>query len=175
MSESTHGPFDELPGSARLWVFGADRPLTPAEEERILSEVDAFLDGWKAHGQPLSAARSWRYRRFLLVAADERVTPPSGCSIDALVRTLKGLEGELGVTLVDGGAVWFRDGERVRSASRADFSSLAERGEVGLETTVFDGSVTRLGELREGAWEAPAGDRWHARAFFRDAPSPSDV
>ncbi len=165
-AESTYGPFHELPGSARLWIFGASRPVEAHEEERILQAVDAFLDGWKAHGKPLSAARSWRYGRFLLVAADESVTPPSGCSIDALVRTLKELEGELGLTLVDGGAVWFRDGEGVRKVDRAGFQDLTDAGEVTPETIVFDGSLTRMASLREGAWEGPARERWHARAFF---------
>ncbi len=167
MSESIYGPFHELPDSARLWHFGASRPLEPEEEARLLEEVDRFLDGWKAHGRPLSAARSWRYGRFLLVAADETVTPPSGCSIDALVRTLKGLEEELAVILVDGGAVWYRAEGRIHRVTRSEFRELVRKGDVGLETEVFDGSLTRLGELRAGAWEGPARERWHAQAFFK--------
>ena len=169
---------DSLPDDARLWVFGASRPLEEGEEYRILETVDAFLSRWQAHGNALAAAREWRYGRFLLVGVDERVTPPSGCSIDALVRELKGLERALGVSLVDGGAVWYREGGEegaVRCTDRPGFQALVDGGEVGPETVVFDGSLTRLRDLRQGAWERPARDGWHARVFFRTPPERSPL
>lgn len=159
-------PFAPLPDSARLWTFGVSRPLAEEEERRLLSTVDRFLEGWKAHGQPLAAARDWRLGRFLLVALDERVEPPSGCSIDALVRTLRGLEGELGIEMVGGAPIWYREGGPdgpVRRIDRPGFKAAAARGEIGGDTVVFDPSLTRLGELREGRWELPARRSWHQR------------
>ena len=156
-------PLDALPDTARLWIFGASRDLTPSEEARLLAEVDAFLDGWKAHGHPLAAARDWRYGRFLLVGVDDGVTPPSGCSIDALVRRLKGLEREIEVSLVGSAPVWFRDNGEIRRVSRPDFKALAREGRVDGDTVVFDLSLTRLEELRAGRWELPARSSWHAR------------
>lgn len=165
MSEHTD-PFDALPDSARLWTFGVSRPLADDEEGRLLEAVDGFLAGWKAHGHELAAARDWRYGRFLLVAVDDRVTPPSGCSIDALVRTLKELEGQMGVEIVGAAPVWYREGGpegEVRRVSRPEFRKAAERGEITAETVVFDPTLTRLGDLRRGKWELPAGESWHAR------------
>jgi len=160
--------FPGLPDSARLWGFGVSRSLGPEEEGRLLRVVDGFLDGWKAHGHPLAASRAWVYGRFLLVGVDERVTPPSGCSIDALVRSLRELEEELEVEILGGAPVWYRgdgpDGD-VHRVSRAGFRSLVEAGEVGPETIVFDLSVTRVGELRGGGWETPASRSWHQRYF----------
>lgn len=159
-------PFEALPDSARLWTFGVSRILEPREERRLLDEVDAFLSRWKAHGQELAAARDWRYGRFMLVAVDDRVTPPSGCSIDALVRTLSGLERELEVEMVGGGPIWFREkgpGGPIRRVSRTEFREAAARGAVTAETVIFDPALTRLGELREGKWERRAGEGWHAR------------
>jgi hypothetical protein len=155
-----------LPDAARLWVFGIDRPLASAEEERFLREVDAFLASWKAHGSSLAVARDWRYGRFLLVGVDERIAPPSGCSIDALIGILRGLEGELGVEILGGGAIWYRDeahdGFPTR-VSREVFEKLAESGEISGDTMVFDLSLTRVGEAREGRWERPAREGWHRR------------
>lgn len=162
---------DILPDEARLWVFGASRPLENHEEERLLATVDRFLAQWHAHGHPLSAAREWRYGRFLLVGVDERVAAPSGCSIDALTRELKDLERALGLTLVDGGAVWYREGAAdgpVRCTDRPGFGALVQEGMVGPDTVVFDGSLTRVEELRQGKWERSARDGWHAQVFFRD-------
>ena len=155
-----------LPDESRAWVFAAERPLSSAESEKLLASVDAFLDGWQAHGAPLTCARDWRYDRFLIVAVDERSAPPSGCSIDALVRALKGLETELGLSLLDHTPVWYRDSSEIRRVDRGEFKALAGRGEVGPETIVFDHTLTRLGQLRHGEWERPAARTWHRRAFF---------
>jgi hypothetical protein len=169
--------FPRLPDSSRLWIFGVSRPLGREEEGSLLARVDAFLEEWKAHGHPLSAARDWRYGRFLLVAVDDRITPPSGCSIDALVRQLRGVEEELSVEIVGGAPVWYRGegsigdgntedgtgGGPIHRVSRAEFRGEMERGTLGPETVVFDLSLTRLEELRAGRWELPPRSSWHAR------------
>ena len=163
--------FSKLPGDARLWVFGADRALDARERAALLDAVDGFLEQWKAHGDPLTAARDLREDRFLMVAVDEASIPASGCSIDAMVNVLKGLEGELGLGLVGHGAVYWRDrsGE-VRRAERAEFRRLADAGEVDPDTVVFDTTLTRVGKLSE-SWERPARAAWHRQAFFRGQPS----
>lgn len=154
---------DPLPDTSRLWIFGSSRPLSDDETGRLLAEVDAFLEGWKAHGHELAAAREWRYGRFLLVAVDDRVSAPSGCSIDALVRRLREMERELELTLVGSAPVWYRDAEGIARVSRSEFRDQAAQGRITPETTVFDLSVTRLGELREGRWETRADRSWHRR------------
>jgi hypothetical protein len=161
--------FAQLPDEARVWVFAAERALSDPEAERLLATVDAFLASWKAHGAPLTGARDWRYQRFLIVAVDERTAPPSGCSIDALVRSLKGLESELGLSLLDNSPVWFRQQGELRRVDRAAFRTLARAGDVGPDTVVFDNTLTRLGELRNGGWERAARESWHGRAFFPSA------
>ena len=160
--------FESLPSDARLWVFPADRSLSPPEEEALLEQVDDFLEEWAAHGVPLTAGREWLEGQFLFVAVDQRTVPPSGCSIDALVRRLRELGEARGLTLVEHGAVWFRADGGVRRVTRPEFAQLAARGEVRLTTPVFDTSITELSKLREGEWERPAGASWHRQAFFRN-------
>lgn len=168
-------PIETLPDSARLWCFGADRPPSPEEAERLLGAVRGFLDGWAAHGQPLRTACDWRRGRFLLVAVDESTAGASGCSIDALSRRLGELEEELGLQLRDAAPVWYLDAreDRVRRVSRAEFRSLAEQGRVDGSTTVFDLTAGRLADVREGRWERPAAESWHARLLGARTPSPA--
>lgn len=161
-------PFEQIPDSGRVWIFGSDRRLTDDEEARFLAAVDAFLDGWAAHGTPLTVGRDWRYGRFILLGLDESSVPPSGCSIDAMVNTLKRLEEELGATFVDNTPVWFRHDDTIGRVSRNRFKELVQSGSVGLESVVFDNTVTRVGQVRAGEWERPASESWHRRAFFRD-------
>ena len=155
--------FSALPAHARLWVFAAERPVTGAAADRLLNEVDAFVSSWQAHGAPLTAARDWRYNQFLLVGVDERAAGVSGCSIDALTRSLKQLESELGLSLLENSPVYYRDRDTIQRASRAEFKAMAQRGAVTAQTTVFDNTVPTVGALRQ--WETAAGVSWHAKAF----------
>ena len=157
-------PFSQLPDDARLWIFPLSRSLIAGEEEGpFLKRVDAFLDEWAAHGRPLRAGRDWREGRFLLVAVDESTAPPSGCSIDSLVRLLKE-EGEaLDASFLDRDPVCYRDGEGIHRVQREAFRALGEEGAVGLETMVFDHSITRLSQLRGGEWEKPVSRSWHRK------------
>jgi hypothetical protein len=154
--------FRSLPDDARVWVFAADHPLADPAAGRLLGEVDRFLDAWAAHGQPLTCARDWRDDRFLAIAVDQRDAHASGCSIDGLFRVLKGLEGQLGASLLVGGRVLYRDGSgTVHMVSRDEFSTLATQGTVSGETRVFDATVSTAGAWRERL-ERPAAESWHA-------------
>jgi hypothetical protein len=159
-------PFDQLPPDARLWIFAAERPLSAAESSRVLGEADTFINQWMAHGVPLTAGRDLRHGQFVLVGVDERAAGVSGCSIDALVRRMQQLESVLGLELINNGPVLYREGEAVVRVSRDRFAELAASGTVGLNTRVFDNTLTRVGDLLAGKWEVRAADAWHARAFF---------
>ncbi len=155
---------ERLPDSARLWIFGVSRPLNPAEVQSLLDRVDGFLSSWAAHGHPLAAARNWVEGRFLMVGVDDQVEPPSGCSIDALLRILAEVEREIGVEILGNAPVWYRDveGAPVR-VSRPMFKERAALGSIDGDTPVFDLTLTRVGDLRAGRFERPARDLWHAR------------
>lgn len=164
-------PFETLPDDARIWVFGSDRPIEGERERTLLRTVDEFLAGWKAHGFPLSSARAWRDRHFLMIAVDQRDEAASGCSIDGLFRALRALEPELEATLTPGGMVYFRapDGGVV-VASRDTFQALAARGDVTGATPVFDPTVATLGEWRT-RFEGPASNSWHSKLLAKTAGS----
>jgi len=159
--------FDALPDSARLWIFSAERSLTPAQRDTLLGEVDAFLDQWTAHGTPLTCARDLCHDRFLLVAADEAAAGVSGCSVDALTRRLREQERALGMALLDNGPVHYRGPQGVARVPRATFAELAESRAVTPDTVVFDNSVTTVGAVRAGRWERAAKHTWHGRSFFQ--------
>jgi len=161
-------PFADLPDHGKLWVFPLSRTLNSEEVEACMAVVDAFLDQWAAHGAPLRSGREVRDERFLLVGVDVDAEAPSGCSIDALVNQLRRLGQDLSMSLIDHSPVWYRDGEEIRTASRSEFRSLATGGAVGPDSRVFDTSLTRVEQARDGSLEKPARESWHGRAFFKD-------
>ena len=159
-------PFEQLPEDARVWIFAAERPLAEPEQQRLLAEVDRFIDQWGAHTVPLTAGQDLRYDQFLFVAVDQRTAGPSGCSVDALVRQMKALQQELAIELVNHAPVLFRRGEGIERVPREVFADLATSGEVSLGTTVFNNTLTSLADVQAGRWEIPASASWHAQAFF---------
>ena len=158
--------FEELPGSARLWIFAADHEHTHPDSNRLLAEIDRFLMEWTAHRSHLTAGRDWKFKRFLFIGVDESAAGASGCSVDALVHEIQRLEKVIGVTLADRGPVLFRRGDAIERVSRVRFADLAGVGDVSPETHVFDNTLTTVGDVRAGRWEIPAREAWHGQAFF---------
>ncbi|HYU54366.1 MAG TPA: hypothetical protein VEK37_15545 [Gemmatimonadaceae bacterium] len=161
----------DLPNSSRTWVFGADHDLDEGATDLLMREVDRFLAQWHAHGAPLTAARDWRYKRFLTIAVDQSTAGASGCSIDGLYRSLKALEPRLGASLVTSGLVFYRNPKgRVESVDRDRFSELGTEGKITPDTRVFDPTVTSLGEWR-ARFELNAEDSWHAKLMTKKQPA----
>ena len=154
--------FGTLPSNARVWIFASDRPLLRDDAETLLSEVDRFLEQWKAHGAPLRSAREWRDDRFLAIGVDPTAEQASGCSIDGLFRGLHALERALTTTLIAGGRVFYRDAHgSPQVAARKDVPALFDRGVITEDTPVFDTSLTSAKGYRE-EFERPARDTWVA-------------
>lgn len=146
---------DQLSNDAYVWIFGISPSLDAKKSDALLGQVNSFLENWAAHGTPIPGAAEVREGSFLVVAADEQ-REKSGCSIDRMFGTLRQLERELGVAILDSNRVFFRDDDGVRAVGRAEFRNAATA-----ETPVFDITVEHLGDVREGVWVKPAAQSWH--------------
>ncbi len=146
----------KLTDDARIWIFGISPPLTDAQMSTVFSRIDPFLDEWSAHGHPITSARDVLDHRFLLIAV-EKSTETSGCSIDRLFGTMRELERELGVAMLDPDQIFFRHGDgRIDAISRREFRERAD-----LHTVVFDTTAEQLSDVRNGQWERRASESWH--------------
>jgi hypothetical protein len=154
----------QLSDDAYIWIFGVSPALDEAGEVKMLQRVDAFLDKWAAHGAPIDSARELIEGTFLVIAA-AKTSERSGCSIDRLFGTLRQLESDLGVAILDANRVFFRHGDgRADSMTRSEFRDKAEA-----HTTVFDTTAETLREVRSGTWERRAEDSWHRELLRRPA------
>ena len=154
-------PFATLPDDARVWVFASQAPLDEIDEPRLLAAVDGYLLTWKAHGAALTCAREFREEYFLAVGVDERASGASGCSVDGLFRVLQKIEDGIGTSMVGGGNVYFRDPTGlVVWCTRSQFELMSTMREVSGETTVFDLTVSTVGDFRAN-FERRAKESWH--------------
>lgn len=163
-------PFEQLPDNARLWIFNTARALTAEEREMLQRKLDRFVAEWAAHRKDLTAGYTIRHDRFILLGVDESKLPPSGCSIDAMVRFLRELGSATGIQIIDAPDICYRAGDAIACVERAEFTRRANNGDVDAGTVVFNGMVDRLGDLLGGKWELPAGESWHRHAFDLRAP-----
>lgn len=82
-----------------------------------------------------------------------------------MTRRVRNLSSQLGLDLVHGPPICFRDGDRIRAVGRDEFSDLVKDGTVTPETTVFDNTIAQVGQYSQGRWEIPAKESWHGRAY----------
>lgn len=154
--------FNTLPDESRVWIFQASRSFSEEELEQLKQELDTFIADWTAHGSDLRAGYEIRYNRFIILALDQSLNAASGCSIDASVRFIQGLEKKYDMELLDKMNVSYKQGEFVAYKSLIDFKKMAKQKAVSKNTIVFNNLVTNKHEYLNH-WEVPAQESWHAR------------
>jgi len=158
--------FDQLPSTARVWIYQASRPLAPDEIMPVLPTLARFVEEWTSHGRTLLASAEFLHRQFLVLGLDESVAGASGCSIDASVRFVRELEAQLGVELLEKSRLAFLNDGEVWLLENRNLRAAVADGRLKADTFYFDNTLLTKGEL-EQKWPAPAGQTWLARYFSR--------
>jgi hypothetical protein len=155
---------EQLPSTARVWVYQANKQLNEAAQQYILKKARAFIDTWDSHGHPLKGSAAIYYHHFLMIALDESYNQVSGCSIDKSVHFLKELGQELNIDFFDRSRQAFiQNGDILLE----NFKNLKTHIHVGLikkDTLTFDNTVSRLEEFYS-SWQVPAGESWLSKYF----------
>lgn len=154
--------FDSLPQTSRIWIYQCNRSFSDSELEEISKKLTTFLEGWTAHGADLQSGFEIKYKRFIVIALDQKVNAATGCSIDASVKFIQELETEYKVDLMDKMNVSYKQGEYIAYKSLTDFKKMAKDKAVSKHTIVFNNLVNTKAEYLE-FWEVPASESWHSR------------
>ncbi|MBO0932949.1 hypothetical protein [Fibrella aquatilis] len=157
-------PFDQLPASARLWVYQANRPLSADDVAAIDAAIRPALEAWAAHGHPLLASAKVVEGRFLLLAVDEGAGLPSGCSIDSSVHTVQAIGQALGVDFLDRAVAYRATDGSVHTLPLGDVKAAVAEGILAPETLVFNTLVKTNAEFQTN-WQLPAASSWLKRYF----------
>ncbi|MDX1754006.1 hypothetical protein SAMN06296241_1832 [Salinimicrobium sediminis] len=155
-------PFDTLPESSRVWIYQANRSFTDAELEEIEPKLQAFIQQWTAHGANLKASFEIKYKRFIILALDQKMNVATGCSIDESVRFIQQLEQDYNVDLLDKMNVSYKQGDFIAYKTLTDFRKMAKDKAVSPKTIVFNNLVNNKAEYLSD-WEVPASESWHKR------------
>ncbi|MBO0937831.1 hypothetical protein J2I47_14825 [Fibrella sp. HMF5335] len=157
-------PFDQMPASARLWVYQANRPLAADDVAAIDAAIRPALDTWAAHGHPLLASANVVDGRFLLLAVDEGAGLPSGCSIDSSVHTVQAIGQALQVDFLDCAVVYRAADGSVQTLPLGDVKAAVAEGLLTPETLVFNTLIKTIADFHTN-WQLPAASTWLKRYF----------
>ena len=159
-----HVAFDQLPATARVWIYQASRPFTSEETVGILPALARFAEEWTSHGRSLLASATVLHQHFLVLGLDEDAAGASGCSIDASVRFVAQLEQHLELELLEKSRLAFLLNGQVQLLDRRAMKAAATSGTVGPDTLYFDNTLATKGEL-DSHWPRPTGQTWLTRYF----------
>lgn len=157
-------PFEQMPENARLWIYQAERKLTPQEVRLVSDSTNTFLSQWQAHGSDLKASYAIEYDQFLIISVDESFSQASGCSIDASVHLIKALENELKISFMTTSQVAFLDGEEINLYPFNQLKKQVEINAITPETKVFDNTVQNVAEFKS-RWLTESKETWVKRYF----------
>ena len=136
--------FNTLPEESRVWIYQANRSFTDQELEEIREKLDTFIEQWTAHGSDLQSGYTIEYKRFIVIALNQRLNKATGCSIDASVRFIQQLEKEYQVDLMDKMNVSYKQGEFVAHKTLLDFKKMAKEKAVSKNTSPILGALVSL-------------------------------
>lgn len=158
--------FADFPDEARVWLYAAERPLDAEDVRAIEDGLAPFLASWTSHRRAVRGACGVIRERFLAIVAWAPDGDLSGCGIDKSVHQVEAVGRGRGITWHSSlDVAWRSDDGSIRTAARSVFRRAVAQGDVTSATPVFDLSIESLSELREGRFERPAAESWHARVF----------
>ena len=151
---------NEMPPSAKVWIYQSDRIINSNEKEKISIALTNFLNNWDSHQNPLKCYGDIWYNTFIVIMVDEEVNHASGCSIDKSVHFIKDIENEIGLNLMDRMIFAYKELDTVMLVTRLEFQNALENGSINEDTIVFNNLVTNKAEF-ESKWEVPLKESWH--------------
>lgn len=160
-------PFEEMPATARVWIYQANRPLSEAEEAQARQLGQIFTKQWAAHGNALRSSVQIFHQYFLVIAVDEQHNAASGCSIDSSVAFVRELEhkfstGHSPINFFDRTQVAFWQDNEVQLLPMNQAKQAAKAGQIQPDTITFDNTVPTV-EALKSRWTIPVQNSWLAR------------
>ena len=136
--------FTEFPDDSRIWLYQTNRPLDEEEVKLVNNKMSTFIKDWAAHGNQLWGNATVLNPYFVVVAVNDKLTPPSGCSIDASVHKLKEIGQLLNVDFFTRMKITLEKEGKPHQIGFDELKTVANDKSV----LVYDPLVSNLGQLR---------------------------
>ena len=148
--------------NSRLWVYGLKEPLNESASQELISEMDAFIGEWQAHGADLAAAYRWVGRQLLIIAVDETGQQATGCSIDKSVHFLQDFGAKHNVDFFNRMLIFVvNEDHSFTTYTPAALKEAIASGAVSATTKVINTLAPTLGASGDGT--QPLSESWAAK------------
>ena len=154
--------FEALKGNGRVWIYTANRKLTPDEQANIKQQLDVFCSSWNAHGNQLTAQFDVLYDQVMVLAVDEDVEAASGCSIDQATAIFRSLDTQYSIDLFNRLNLAFLKDNRIQLVHLSDTDQAYRTGLISDDTLLLNNTLSSLHDLRE-QWQVRFSDSWAFR------------
>lgn len=122
----------------RVIIYPASRPFTARESKIITEKLYDFLATWAAHGKPLDSSFKIEKNQFIVICVDEEQEAASGCSIDELGRTMRGIDEEFQLGLFDRMKASYVQNGETKTLKLQEFKKGLKDGTIPTDIEVFD-------------------------------------
>ena len=155
--------YEQMPMNSRVWMYQANRALTPDEVAAMRLKLYEFCEQWNAHGAGLQSSFSIMYDRFIALLVNEEQAKASGCSIDSSVHIIKELGEQFNIDFFDRLTITYLDENgKLADAKGPNFKEVLKSQSDPESTIVFNNMVGSKREL-ETDWEVPVINSWQQK------------
>lgn len=154
--------YEKISEDAKTWIYPSSRKFYDSEIVEIGQKVKQFIKSWKSEDENFKVSIQFLHKRFLILFADEALSPISNMDIDEMVSFILQLQLDYKVTLLDKMNVCFKQGEFVQYKELKSIKSLLKNKAITEKTIVFDNLITNKFDF-ENHWEIPLKDSWYNR------------
>jgi hypothetical protein len=154
--------FNDLPESARIWIYQPDQEIDAQKEAAIRSHARKFIDRWEAHGKPLESSVEIFHGRFVVIGVNENFNPVTGCSTDASVDFIRSLGVELQIDFFNRLNLPIMVDGSIELIPLQRFKKKDIPEEVTTDSITFDNLINQKGQLEE-SWKRPVSETWLAK------------
>lgn len=141
-------PIENMPPNSRVWVYQSNRKLNWDDEKTIAETLKQFCSQWAAHGADLQASFGVYHHRFVMLAVNEEMASPSGCSIDSSTHVIRNLGQQLDIDFFDRNEIPFLQDGDIVTFPLSDLKKLFADGRLNESAITFNSLVATLGEWR---------------------------
>ena len=143
---------------SRVWAYIISKQLSKAELNALTEAGNAFVKGWTAHEQQLTASFEIFKEKIIVVKVNEDITGASGCSIDKLTRFIKETEKQFNIELLNRLLVAYKIENGVEIVHSSKIKELLSQNIISENTIVYNTSVLTQNELSN--WEQELKNTW---------------
>lgn len=157
-------PFEKIPNTAKIWIYFITQNIDYQKIDKLKNLLTDFLNVWTAHQQNLFASFQIIESKILIIAVDEQAAQASGCSIDTSVKTLKLIEQQLDINLLESNLVLFENENKIFGAYLNEIKKNIEDKIITKDTFLYDRTLTNLNDWQQKG-KIKVSESWVKRYF----------